>query len=272
MTVIAVLGLGEAGRLYAQGLAASGAVVKGYDPFIDARQAGVAQFDDLEDALTDVDLAISLVGAAASRKVVTEVLPLLPKGAIFADFNTAAPATKAELAELAAGHGIALVDVAVMAPVDRAGSRTPLIVSGDRSNDLTGMLRKLDVPVERVDGPAGAAASRKLLRSVFMKGLAGLVLECQAAGEAANCSQWLLDDIAGELGPNGKALVARLIDGSRQHAARRTHEVADALQLLRGLGSPTWMTEAALSWLHSLSTPEPALHPVVTPSGGSRSN
>lgn len=253
MTAVTVLGLGEAGRLYALGLAEAGAEVSGYDPFTDARAAGIRQFDSLAEAVEGTDLAISLVGAAAARSVAEQALPLLPPGAVFADFNTSGPEDKAELAKLAADYGVPMVDVAVMAPVPRAGSRTPLAVSGSAAGRFAALMEGFGSPVETVPGAPGAAAGRKLLRSVFMKGLAGLVLECQAAGKAAGSEEWLLAEIAGELGPDGADLVARLIQGSHTHAVRRTHEVEDSLAYLRGLGTPGWMTEGTLRWLSSLA-------------------
>ncbi|MCQ2001337.1 NAD(P)-dependent oxidoreductase [Arthrobacter zhaoxinii] len=253
MTAVTVLGLGEAGRLYALGLAAAGADVRGYDPFTDARGAGICQFDSPAQALAGTDLAISLVGAAAARSVAEQVLPLLPPGAVFADFNTSGPESKAELADLAAGFGIPLVDVAVMAPVPRAGSRTPLLASGTAADGFAALMTGLGAPVETVPGAAGAAAGRKLLRSVFMKGLAGLVLECQAAGQAAGSEEWLLAEIAGELGPGGAELVARLLQGSHTHAVRRAHEVEDSLAYLGSLSTPAWMTEGTLHWLSALA-------------------
>lgn len=254
MSVITVLGLGEAGQLYARGLMEAGATVRGYDPFVDARGAGIAQSDDLAVALEDTDLVISLVGAGACLRVADSVMPFLGTSAIYADFNTASPATKGHLAALASSHRTTMVDVAVMAPVPREGSKTPLMVSGDKATDFAAMLLPFETPVDVVPGPAGAAAGRKLLRSVFMKGLAGLVLECEAAGKAANCSEWLLDDIAGELGPDGREFVDRLINGSHQHAGRRTHEVRDALGFLQELGSPSWMTQGTLEWISSLKS------------------
>jgi 3-hydroxyisobutyrate dehydrogenase-like beta-hydroxyacid dehydrogenase len=252
LSVITILGLGEAGRLYAEGLTEAGAAIRGYDPFADARGSGIEQFDDLSEAVAGANVIISLVGAGACRRVADNVMPLLQTSAIFADFNTASPGTKADLAALAASHRTSMVDVAVMAPVPREGSKTPLMVSGDRAVDFAAIFGAFGTPVDVVPGPAGAAASRKLLRSVFMKGLAGIVLECEAAGKAADCSEWLLNDIAQELGPNGREFVERLITGSHQHAQRRTHEVQDALGFLQELGSPSWMTQGTLEWISSL--------------------
>jgi 3-hydroxyisobutyrate dehydrogenase-like beta-hydroxyacid dehydrogenase len=257
LSVITILGLGEAGRLYARGLIEAGASIRGYDPFVDARSAGIAQFDELSEAVAGSDVVISLVGSGACRRVADNVLPLLQASAMFADFNTASPRTKAELAALASSHRASMVDVAVMAPVPREGSKTPLMVSGDRAADFAAVLGSFGTPVDVVPGPAGAAAGRKLLRSVFMKGLAGIVLECEAAGQAAGCSEWLLSDIAQELGPNGGEFVNRLITGSHQHAERRTHEVRDALSFLQELGSPSWMTEGTLEWISSLRSSVP---------------
>lgn len=252
--VITILGLGEAGQLYAKGLAEAGATIRGYDPFVDASASGIVQYEDLAGAVEESDLVVSLVGAGACRRVADSVMPLLHKSAIYADFNTTGPATKAQLAALASAHRTSMVDVAVMAPVPRVGSKTPLMVSGERSADFAAIFRSFETPVDIVPGPAGAAAGRKLLRSVFMKGLAGLVLECDAAGKAADCSEWLLNDIAGELGPNGREFVDRLINGSHQHADRRTHEVQDALDFLQELGSPSWMTQGTLQWISSLKS------------------
>ncbi len=43
MTTIAILGLGEAGRLYARGLREAGAEVRGYDPHHELGDPAVAQ-------------------------------------------------------------------------------------------------------------------------------------------------------------------------------------------------------------------------------------
>lgn len=250
MSVIAVLGLGEAGQLYAKGLTQAGATVRGYDPFVDAE--GIDQVDSLRSVVDAADVVISLVGAGVCLQVAEDVIPLLPRAAVYADFNTAGPGVKAQLAAVASEHGVGMADVAVMAPVPRAGSKTPLLASGEGAEDFARVFRALEAPVEIVAGPVGAAAGRKLLRSVFMKGLAGLVLECEAAGEAADCSDWLLAEIATELGPQGGEFVDRLLVGSRQHAQRRRHEVEDALKFLRDLGTESWMTQGTLKWISSL--------------------
>ncbi|NKE63437.1 DUF1932 domain-containing protein, partial [Lentzea sp. PSKA42] len=179
-----------------------------------------------------------------------EAAPALAAHACYADFTSAAPETKREIARTVR---VAMADVAVLAPVPRQGAATPLLVSGPGAGRVAQLFLALGAEVEVLEAPAGAAAERKLLRSVFMKGLAATVLEAVAAGEAAGCEQWVRDQIARELG--GHALVDRLITGTTAHAARRRHEMTAARDHLAALGTPTAISDATLAWLTRLDRP-----------------
>ena len=67
------------------------------------------------------------------------------------------------------------------------------------------------------------AATRKLLRSVFMKGLAAAALESLHAARAAECEPWLRAELASVLRADA-SLLDRLVEGSARHAARRVEE------------------------------------------------
>ena len=248
MTTIAILGLGEAGRLYARGLAHAGATVRGHDPHHLLGDPDVPQLATLADTLAGVDVALSLVTGQAAASVARDALPHLPAGSVYADLNTAAPEVKQRIAGLAADRGLAMADVAVLAPVAREGHRTPLLASGTGARELAGQLGPYGVPVDVLDGEAGEAARLRLLRSVFMKGLAALVLEGTGAARSIGAEDWLRAQMAAELGPDGANLVDRLIEGTRRHAARREHEVRDALGALDEAGQPADMTRATLAW------------------------
>ncbi len=252
MTAVAILGLGEAGRLYARGLREAGAEVRGYDPHHELADTEIPQYTRIDDALAGADVVLSLVGSAAAASVAREALPAMPATAVYADLNTAAPELKGRIEALATARGILMADVAVLAPVPRATHRTELLASGPGARRLTEHLGPLGVPIVVIDGPAGEAARLKLLRSIFMKGLAALVIESVEAARAVGAEDWVRDQIAHELGPDGRQLVDRLIDGTRVHAARREHEVRDALALLDASGQPADMTRATLAWLERI--------------------
>lgn len=254
---IAILGLGEAGSIYARGLADRGARVVGFDPVATETPAGVTRAASIAEAVADARLVVSLVGAGAAPAVLDEALPGMAAGAAFADLNTGSPAHKRSLASRSREAGIPFADVAVMAPVPRAGIDTELLASGDGAVATTEALGALGLPIRVVGTAAGDAAALKLVRSVFMKGLAGLVFESLAAAEKVGAVDELRGQIAAELGPGGDALVQRLLDGTRQHAARREHEMRDARDLLDELGTPGWMTDGTLAWLRSLGASGP---------------
>jgi 3-hydroxyisobutyrate dehydrogenase-like beta-hydroxyacid dehydrogenase len=253
MTVITMIGLGEAGRLIGEGLARAGARVRGHDPFVTLPHTPVEQCAALEDALAGAEVVISLVGPAAAEAVAVKVLPLLPASAVYADLNTLSPGEKRAIGALAAEAGAPFADVAVMAPVPRAGSRTPLLAAGSGAEAFAKALSPLGTPVRAVSPDSGDAAARKLLRSVFMKGLAALIIESLDAASAAGAQDEIRDQIAAELGENGRDLVDRLVEGSREHAGRRVHEMEAAAAYLDELGVEHPVTEATLSHLRRLS-------------------
>ncbi|MET8148546.1 DUF1932 domain-containing protein [Actinoplanes sp. NPDC049668] len=260
MTVrIALLGLGEAGREIGRDLVAAGADVRGFDPRADP-PAGVLPRCDDADAVRDADLVLSVNSAHDALPALESSLPALARGAIWADLNTAAPALKAELARRLAGRDVAVADVALMAPVPGRGLRTPMLVSGEAAVRYAGILAGYGAEVTVLPGPAGAAISRKLLRSVFYKGLAAAVVEALAAADAAGCAQWLRDDIAAELAGFDERTIDRLVDGTRRHARRRADEMTAAGEQLVALGVPPRVAAAARDLLIELrdqGTPQP---------------
>jgi 3-hydroxyisobutyrate dehydrogenase-like beta-hydroxyacid dehydrogenase len=252
---VAVLGLGEAGSIYAEDLAGLGLRVAAADPLAPAVPPGVRRAGNIGSAVRGADLVLSLVGSGAAQAVLEEALPAMEPAGIFADMNTAGPGEKQRLAERSAEHGISFVDVAVLAPVPRARIETPLVLSGSGANALLAVLAALQIPATSVGSEAGVAAGLKLLRSVFMKGLAATVLESVTAARAAGAEAWLVDQIASELGPSGHALVARIMEGTPGHAVRREAEMCEARSFLETLGAPHPMTDGAIEWLHSLAHP-----------------
>jgi 3-hydroxyisobutyrate dehydrogenase-like beta-hydroxyacid dehydrogenase len=250
--VIGVLGLGEAGSLIADGLVRAGAVVAGYDPKVPA-PAGVRGAASDADAAWGAHVVIALTSAAEAVETLELALPGLGAGALYADLNTASAGLKTTLAGIASRAGVPFADVALMAPVPGLGLRTPMLASGPAAEPYARALRALGADVTVLAGPPGEAATRKLLRSVFYKGLAAAVTEALRAGRAAGCEDWLRADIAGVLAGATAATVDRLEQGSIRHARRRAHEMTAAGDLLDELGVPPRVARASQAWLEQLT-------------------
>ncbi|PRY10832.1 DUF1932 domain-containing protein [Kineococcus rhizosphaerae] len=238
---VAVLGLGEAGSLYAQGFLAAGRPVVGFDPAGVPTPDGATRAADVAAAVADATLVLGLTGAAHGEDVFRTALPHLRPDAVYVEMNSAAPAFKRRLAAQAGATPFA--DVAVVGSVPEGGARTALVVSGTGARATAEQFRALGAEVEVLDAEAGAAAQRKLLRSVFMKGLGALVVEALAAGEAAGDLDWVREQVAAQLA-GGAAWMDRLATGTVKHAVRRSHESQAAAQMLRDLGVSPTMTLA----------------------------
>src|SRR5215469_17548261 len=249
--VIAVLGLGEAGSLFATDLMTCGATVRAFDPRVPAPEPAIGCAGDA-DAARGGRLILSLTSAHEAQETLRQAAPGIAAGAIYADLNTGSPRLKQTLAEAAERAGAVFVDVALMAPVPGHGLRTPMLACGPGAEDYARILRPLGADVTVLAGPPGTAATRKLLRSVFYKGLAAAVTEALRAGRAAGCADWLRDDIAQALADASADTVDRLEQGSVRHARRRADEMRAAGDLLDDLGVPSRIARASQAWLEQL--------------------
>jgi len=217
--------------------------VRGYDPAVPDSSA------DARTAVDGADVVLSVNAAKVALEIAAEAVPVLVPGAVFADLNTTAPALKRELAALV-GPGFA--DVALLGPVPARGLGTPALASGPGARAFADAVGPLGMPVTVVSEQAGDAAAMKLVRSVFMKGLAASAVESMRAAEAAGCAGWLADEIANVI---GRPLLDRLLTGSEQHAARRVDEMEAAAELLRELGVEPRVADASAGLLGELSEP-----------------
>jgi 3-hydroxyisobutyrate dehydrogenase-like beta-hydroxyacid dehydrogenase len=242
--VIAVLGLGEAGSLIARDLVAAGARVRGYDPAV-AAGAGLTDTGSEAEAARGADLVLSVNSAKAAVDAFRAGRPGLELGALWADLNTASPDVKRELAGIAEADGVTFADVAMMAPVPGRGLRVPMLASGDGADRYARLLTPLGADIEVLAGPAGLAASKKLLRSVFYKGMAASLVEALEAARAAGHEQWLREHIAAELAAADTRSVERMVDGTARHALRRAAEMQAAADMLTELGVPPLMADAS---------------------------
>jgi 3-hydroxyisobutyrate dehydrogenase-like beta-hydroxyacid dehydrogenase len=242
--LITILGLGEAGSLYAAGLIAAGYTVRGYDPFTAGSPRGVTKFDSIAEAVDGADFVLSLTGARAAEKVAAENASHLSATTVYLDMNVASATTKQQAAGPIVAAGGAFVDVAVVGPVPVHGAATPVVLSGSGRNAAAGLFEKLGAPVEIAGEEPGDASNRKLLRSVFMKGLASVISEALDAGEAAGAREWVKEQMRAEL-VLGDKIIDRLYDGTIKHASRRGHELRDAAEQLNQLGVEPIITTAA---------------------------
>lgn len=121
MTTVALLGTGIMGAGMGRSLARAGLDVTVWNRSADkARALGLPVADDAADAVRDKDVVVTMLFDAESvAAVMADALPAMAKSAVWVQTSTVGLEGTAELAALAAKHGIAYVDAPVL------GTRQP---------------------------------------------------------------------------------------------------------------------------------------------------
>jgi 3-hydroxyisobutyrate dehydrogenase-like beta-hydroxyacid dehydrogenase len=254
--VVAVLGLGEAGGEIARDLLRAGATVRAYDPRVAAPVGAVAGTSE-SDAATGADVVLNVNSSHDAEVALLAARSGLRPGALWAELNTSSAQAKRHLATLLEGHPVVFADVAIMSTVPGTGLRTPMLAAGPGAKLYADLIGPLGANIEVLEEPVGAAATKKLLRSVFFKGMSMAVVEALLAARAAGMEEWLYDHIRDVLAEADTRTIDRVVDGSYRHARRRADEMAAARDLLADLGVTPRMSTASQESLAAIAAGSP---------------
>lgn len=273
---VAVIGLGEVGRCFAEPLLRAGYQVSLCEARPSPAAIELAQKLDLPihpgagDWLKNANWVLSCVTGAVSLAVTKQVGAHMAHGAAIADFTTASPAVKRKGAEVAANSSVRYVDVAIMGGILINRERTPLLVAGEGVDDFKAVMEKPGGRVKTIEGgAAGDAMSLKILRSVFTKGMEALAVELLMSAEKQGVRDKLYEQLLDIDQTPLRDFIEMLVRTHVVHAKRRAHEVNDAQGELTAQGMPSTVlpgveerfhkTARALE-AHPLSLPEPDIH------------
>ncbi len=227
---IAFLGLGEVGSTLARDLLSQKIDVSGWDPNPRNLPDGLHFAASNPDAAKNADVILSANLASVAVEVAQEVVPHLRDGQLYADMNTASPAVKREIDALFAESPAQFTDVAIMAPIKPKGIRTPMLACGRGASKFAELLTPVTMPVTVLTEPAGQAATQKLVRSVFYKGLAAVVIETLEVAEKLDLVAYAREQLLTLL--YDEDMIDRLVSGSIIHARRRIHEMDAVIEML----------------------------------------
>jgi 3-hydroxyisobutyrate dehydrogenase-like beta-hydroxyacid dehydrogenase len=254
---VSFIGFGEAGQAIAAGLrdagieriaawdilfaVAGGAPLKAAGEKIGVRLAGSAA-----EAVKETDMIVSAVTAASSLEAARSVAAHLSGNPYYLDINSVSPGRKQETEKLLGGNA-RYVDVAVIAPIHPARHRTPLLIAGPHAQEISPLLAELEMKPSVVSGATGQAAAIKMIRSVMIKGMEALTLECFLAASRAG----LLEEVTASLKNNYPTLdftkVADYnIERMASHGERRAAEMEESSVTLRELGLDPLMVDATV--------------------------
>jgi 3-hydroxyisobutyrate dehydrogenase-like beta-hydroxyacid dehydrogenase len=250
------IGFGEAGQAIAAGLRETGLeTIAAWDILFPAaeggrlkaagEQIGARLADSAADAVRGSDIIISAVTAASSLEAARSVEPHLTGHPYFLDINSVSPGRKKETEQLL-GAKARYVDVAILAPIHPARHQTPLLLAGPHAQTVMPLLiDELEMRGAIAGDEVGAAAALKMVRSVMVKGIEALTLECFLAAKRAG----IVDAVAASLKNNYPTLdwnrvIEYNLERMASHGVRRADEMDQVAETLRELGIDPLMASA----------------------------
>lgn len=252
------IGFGEAGQAIAAGLRDAGTVEKiaAWDLLFPQAEGGklkaaadtigVRCASSAADAVRDADMIISAVTAASSVDAADSAKARLAGKPFFLDINSVSPGRKQDTAKLLADTA-RYVDVAVLAPIYPARHQTPMLLAGPHAEAIAPALAALGMRANIAGPETGAAAAIKMVRSVMIKGIEALTMECFLAAARAG----VIDEVAASMKNNYPGLdwakvVPYNLERMASHGERRAAEMEEVADTLRELGVEPLMATATV--------------------------
>jgi 3-hydroxyisobutyrate dehydrogenase-like beta-hydroxyacid dehydrogenase len=257
MIRLAFIGFGEVGQTFARDLAGrDGVAVAAYDLEFDMPEArrdmiaraealGVRVAADAADAARGARVVISAVTAAAAGEVAAAAARYLEPGQLFFDINSAAPNTKRTAAGHVEASGADYVEGAVMAAVAGPGLEVHILAGGTAAQTAAEILNPLGMNLTPVATEIGRASATKLSRSIVIKGIEAILVQCAAAAR-----RWDVEaDVIASLqrtypGIDWPQQIAYAAERVGKHGLRRAQEMREAGAMVADLGLDPVLCEA----------------------------
>jgi 3-hydroxyisobutyrate dehydrogenase-like beta-hydroxyacid dehydrogenase len=272
---IALIGFGEVGQIFARGFLASGRhQVATYDIlFADAaatttspaaaQAIGAKPCASAAEAAAGARVVISAVTAVSARDVAREAAGYLQPGQIFLDINSVSPDTKRANAASVEESGARYVEAAVMAPVPPHGLKVPILLGGEAAGQIAELLGPAGMKLEVGSAVIGQASAIKMCRSIMIKGLEAITVECFLTARRYGVEDTIvasLDQSYPSIDWEKQAgyLIGRVV----AHGRRRAAEMREVADTVAGTGLEPLMATAIADrqdWVADVVAAAPAL-------------
>ena len=253
--ILALIGYGEVGQLFARQFVKAGATVAVYDvkfaeADLRAPLARIAAEDRVrlapspQAAIEGAEIVISAVTADQAVAAAREAAPHLRQGQIYVDLNSVSPSTKRTVAG-ALGAGVDFVEFAVMSPVAGLGIASPILAGGARAEAVAGRLNPLGMKIDAISPEIGVASATKLCRSIVIKGMEAIMVDLSLAGAGTGVTEGVLKSLSASYPGMNWAEVLKTMPGRvARHGVRRAAEMREAARMLEEIGLSGAFAEA----------------------------
>jgi 3-hydroxyisobutyrate dehydrogenase-like beta-hydroxyacid dehydrogenase len=255
---IAIIGFGEVGAIFGNDFAKQGIEVSVFDILLaskrhrqqmlsKARSCRVRADDTLSDCLRDAEVVISAVTCSSALDVARDAGRILDHTQVFLDINSVSPETKRIAASYFERKNQAhFVEAAVMEAVPRGRLNVPMLLGGSLAAEVVERLRSVGMNATALSDQIGVASALKMCRSVMMKGLEALAVECLFAARQYGAEDTVLESLAATFPSLGwkDHLPDYLISRVAEHGQRRAAEMREVAKALKDVGIEPTMSLA----------------------------
>lgn len=218
-----------------------------------AQQAEVTLVDSAVEIAQWADVVFAAVPSSFTMDVCEEVKAYLKPGQLYVDVSASTPATKEAIWEAVKDTGVLFVDAAMLGSLPKDKHQVPITASGNGAAVFKETVTPLGMKITLAGEKAGAASAIKLVRSIYMKGIASLMIEMLQAADAYGVADEVVNSVAKSMDniPFTSHL-DRLVTGSALHCKRRAAELKGSIAMLSEADLSPEMTVATKHRLEAL--------------------
>ena len=218
-----------------------------------AEAAGVTLVSSNKEIAQWADLIFAAVPSSFTMDVCKDIESVLRPGQLYVDVSASTPSVKQAIWKQVKNTGVLFTDAAMLGSLPKDQHRVPITASGNGAEEFKKLMTPYGMKVTLAGEKAGAASAIKLVRSIYMKGIAGLMIEMLQAADAYGVSEEVIASISKSMdGIPFTSHLDRLVTGSALHCTRRAVELKGSIAMLGEANLSSDMTKATKQRLQDL--------------------
>ena len=255
---IGFIGFGEAAFNIAQGLYEEGVRgIRATDTMMDhpvmgkliterAKEANAELTADREGMVKWADIVVAAVPSSFTMDVCMTVRDMLGPDKLYADISASTPKTKKKIWEAIRNTGVKFADAAMLGSLPLYRHKVPILASGNGAQALADRMNPFGMKITYAGENAGDASAIKLVRSIYMKGIAALMIETLQAADAYHVTDQVISSLAETIDATPFIpTLNRLVTGTAIHCKRRAAELKGSVEMLDEAGLEPEIVTAA---------------------------
>lgn len=198
-----------------------------------ASQTGVQLTSSISELIKKSDLVIAAVPANKTLEVAQSVLESLKKNQLYVDVSASTPDIKKQVANEIEKQEALFVDAAMLGSLPVNKHKVPITASGSGIDQFMKVMNAYGMNITKISDQPGDASALKLIRSIYMKGIVGLLIEFLEISKKYNVEHQVISSLSDTIDSKSfEETMNRLVTGSALHAKRRAVELLGTIEML----------------------------------------